>query len=649
MSSEKELQIYALDLETTTYSDYEQDGYVWCYLWHARNVFGEDCHVGRSMDELFEWMETLKDNTVFWFFNLSYDGRYISDWGMRNGWTSEDYATLVTRKQRKKDAVKVYLDENDLPKYKVTKGGIKRTRYIPKKVTADFEVPRKSMTVIKAGSRWIQLILVNSRGTVIKIYDVGNKYTTAHSLAEIAETIGVDGKTHLDVLKRREPGYIATDEDIERVENDTRITAEAISWFYKWGMTAPTLAGDAWKIYSDMLVEKYGKDTVEKEIYPTLQEKYTFKDGYVLDIREAYFGGRVYLRPQYVDKDVENVSSIDCNSMHPTQMRYRPMPYGTPYLSIGEPKEAHYIVSFTAVFDVKKGRDPTIQRSKSFRSIEAEWVYHSDRAGEKLTMTDIDLKVFLDHYDLEVPFECLDRHYVNFKTKEEELFDMYIDKYTAEKVKHKNAMIECEKKGDEIGLKSHKMEYMRAKILMNALYGKFGQDPVKPYQWLNIGDKDCIKVEESDVEAGEYFEPRSHKYLPTAVFITAWSRYSLIETFEKIPGAIYCDTDSVYYKDNGENLEEMGVKLDKKKLGYWDIEHENEPMARFIRAKSYIIRCKNGKLEVKCGGMPAKVKEHVTWDNFHPGAEFSPETGKLLPRAVKGGVALKNVGYRIRK
>ena len=318
--------VYAMDFETTTEIDYEIDGEVRCYLWHIRNVFEEnDQYVGYSAEEFLEWVEGLKDNTEAWFFNLGFDGRFISDKALRCGWTSETFNEVKDRKLARKDAVKIYLEENDLPKYKTTSGGNRKATTIPKRVTKQFEVPRRSITVIKTGSRFIQMIFVNRRGKQLRLYDIGNKYTTCKSLADVAEAIGVEGKSGLDVFKRREPDYVVTEEEIRRVEGDTRIVAEGIKWFYEWGMVKPTLAGDAWKIYHDMMVEKYG-DRVDKEIFPEIHEVQTFKDGYQVNIRDAYFGGRVYLRPEYADKDVHDISSIDCNSMHPTSMRERPMP-----------------------------------------------------------------------------------------------------------------------------------------------------------------------------------------------------------------------------------------------------------------------------------------------------------------------------------
>ena len=43
--------------------------------------------------------------------------------------------------------------------------------------------------------------------------------------------------------------------------------------------------------------------------------------------------------------------------------------------------------------------------------------------------------------------------------------------------------------------------------------------------------------------------------------------------------------------------------------------------------------------------MPDRVKEKVTWENFHVG--FSAD-GKLLPKQVKGGVVLENTVFTLK-
>lgn len=650
-------KIYACDFECTTDVDYEIDGYVRCYLWHIRNIYDDaDTVKGDSIEEWFAWFEKLDENCTMWFHNLAYDGSFITDHALRIGFTCEDYYGKKNRLEAKKEAELAWLKMNGKKKYEYVEGKRRKT-YIPKKVTEEFSTIPDSLEVIKSGGKWITLTLVNERGFKLTIHDSGCKYTTCASLEEIAHAIGERGKSDLDVTKRRDPSYRATEEDIARVEGDTRILAKAMRLMYDRGLNSPTLAGDAWKIwhsgYINRIMAEEGCDwkeaskIVDQEIFPSLVEEVKFCDGTTVDIRDAYFGGRVYLRKKYVEKNLTGISNIDCNSMHPTQMRYMEMPYGKPWLSKGHPESDMYIVQFTCRFKVKKGMDPTIQRKESYRSVQAEWVYESDPCGEALTLTNIDLEIFLKHYDIE-GWDLCEKYYVNFKHKKEEFFNDYIDTQTENKKTAKNERKKYEnsdgtvKAGCEAEWTQFNSDYYSAKILMNGLYGKFGQDPEKAYQWAEL-ENDRLRIKESDIGLGEYFSPFGHKYLPIAIFITAWSRKLLIDTFEKIPEPVYCDTDSVYYRDHGESLENLGIEIHPTKLGAWDVEHKMCDKARFLRAKTYIL--KGDEWVVKCGGMPIKVKEHVTWDNFHLGLEMPIGTGKLLPRRVKGGVVLKPVSY----
>ena len=89
--------------------------------------------------------------------------------------------------------------------------------------------------------------------------------------------------------------------------------------------------------------------------------------------------------------------------------------------------------------------------------------------------------------------------------------------------------------------------------------------------------------------------------------------------------------------------EELEKEIHQSKLGFWKLENKFQ-RARFLRQKTYIEEV-DGELDVKCAGMPAKVKGNVTWDNFRVG--FS-SGGKLLPKHVKGGVVLVDTDFTIK-
>ena len=81
-----------------------------------------------------------------------------------------------------------------------------------------------------------------------------------------------------------------------------------------------------------------------------------------------------------------------------------------------------------------------------------------------------------------------------------------------------------------------------AKLRMNALYGKFGTNPEvkekEPYL-LNDVLKFRIPTHPEFKEDGEVIEVedvtiKDPIYLPLAIFITAWSRYDIISTIDKV-------------------------------------------------------------------------------------------------------------------
>ena len=158
-------------------------------------------------------------------------------------------------------------------------------------------------------------------------------------------------------------------------------------------------------------------------------------------------------------------------------------------------------------------------------------------------------------------------------------------------------------------------------------------------------------------------------YVPYACFVCAWARYITISTAQQnYDNFLYADTDSVHIK--GEPHGEMWI--DSKEIGAW--KHEGHfQLGKYIRAKTYIhahyglYSCSeddntNGGKEqtrdriivdeIKCAGMPDRIKERISWDAFYMGAEFyNVEKGiyKLQQKQVRGGCILVKMPYKIRE
>lgn len=178
-------------------------------------------------------------------------------------------------------------------------------------------------------------------------------------------------------------------------------------------------------------------------------------------------------------------------------MKYEKLPYGDPVFFEGKYKKDSvydlYIQSFSCSFKIKKNKIPTIQIKKDIRFFGNEYLESSHGEEVLLTLTSVDLELFLEHYDI------FDVKWISgFKFKSMSgLFTKYVDKWTERKI---NA-----KKEGNFGI------YMISKIMLNSLYGKFALNPkVKgKYPYL---DEDIVRYKTTDEET------RKGLYLPVRNF-----------------------------------------------------------------------------------------------------------------------------------
>lgn len=273
--------------------------------------------------------------------------------------------------------------------------------------------------------------------------------------------------------------------------------------------------------------------------------------------------------------------------------------------------------------------------------IPTEYVTSSNGEDITLCLTHLDLMLFLEHY------EVYNVDWIagwKFKSTTR-LFKDYIDKWIGIKI--------------QATLDGNKPLRTLAKLMLNALYGKFALNPEvrSKYPFLSDG---VVKY-----KLGEK-EKRDPIYIPVGTFTTAGARYKTISAAQSVYDRfIYADTDSLHLvgKEIPDNLE-----IDPVKLGAW--KHESTfKRAKFIRQKCYIediymeqkeiekVLAKNPEwkhlvnwedmtmLHITCAGMPKSCYPYVTWDNFTQGSSFK---GKLAPKHVQGGIVLVDMPFTIK-
>lgn len=567
---------YMADFETTTNP---LDCRVWAYGWMEIGNNG-NTKIGTSLDEFMEWMQKVKGD--IYFHNLRFDGEFIVNWLLKKGYT--------------------YSKSGEAGTFKTTISNMGQWYMID--ICYGVKGKNKDHTVI---------------------YDSLKKLP--FPVKTIAKAFNLDVmKGDIDYHKERPIGYELDEEELGYVNNDVEIMAKALKIQFDQGLNKMTNGSDALTGFKEM----FGKKLFER-FFPLLSLELDE------DIRRAYRGGFTWLNQKYAGVTIENGEVFDVNSLYPSQMYDKELPYGMPLYYEGEYEEDKqyplYIQKIECEFELKEGYIPTIQIKNNAFFKQTEYLHSSK--GERVTLyvTNIDLEMMNEHYEL-YEVDYLGGWKFQSVTG---LFIPYIDKWTEVKVNNKGALRAL------------------AKLMLNALYGKFATNPDV------TGKVPYLKEDGSTGFAMGEAETRDPVYTPMGVFITSWCRYLTIGTAQKVyDRIIYCDTDSIHLKDLGIPDEIKNV-VHESKLGYW--KHESSfKRGKYIRQKTYIheeyakeidgkmeecspLEATGIKLVVKCAGMPDKVKESVTFENFDVG--FSAY-GKLLPKHVNGGVVLVDTEFTIK-
>ena len=428
------------------------------------------------------------------------------------------------------------------------------------------------------------------------------------SVAAVAKGFNLPiSKLEIDYNKTREKGHILTKEEVDYLRNDVEIMARALNVLFEQGLNKMTQGSNALHDYKSIV----GKKNFQKW-FPTPE--------YDADIRQSYKGGFTYLNPKFKEIDVESGIVLDVNSLYPSVMYYQPLPYGEGIFFKGKYKKDKiynlYVQMLTCQFELKEIYIPTIQLKNNLAFVPTQYLTSSDGEDVTLCLTNVDLELFLEHYNV---YNITWHSGWKFKSTVG-LFKDYIDKWNAVKM--------------ESTLNGNKAMRTLAKLMLNALYGKFALNPnvQSKNPWYDNG---VIKYKLGEMETREPI------YIPVGTFITAWARYKTISSAQKVYDRfIYADTDSLHLV--GTEIPDM-LEIDPVKLGAWKHESTFE-RARFLRQKSYIEEI-DGVLNITCAGMPERCYQYVTWENFHTGMNYA---GKLGMTHVNGGIVLKDIPFSIK-
>lgn len=545
-------------------------------------------YCGTSLDEFMEFIiKNPWKRLKFYFHNLKYDGTFIVDWLLKNGYT------YVNKK--------------------------------PKEVQIN-----EFSTLIDDNGKWYR-IHIREENHIVDIFD--SLKLLPMKLSKIAETFNfVETKGKIDYLKVREEGYVPTQEEREYQKNDCIILARALNEFFAEASKELTIGGCALADFKETLkrpneIDRFGDPQLFTELF---KNKITREQDYQL--RLGYKGGFNWLNPEYKKIRIyKKVKVLDRNSMYPSILYNEQMPYGKPieYDDIRTLEELRsipkklFLVFFHCDFQLKPDKLPTVVIKRTRYSKNCE-VREGSFYGDQLVMTNAELDLFLEHYY--VDNFCVDKVYA-FKSKNT-FFKAYIDKWY--------------KKKEEATLEHNTGRRLIAKLFLNNLGGKFGTVLGQVSRGVKI-EKGIVSLYDNEATLNEGV------YLPVSVFLNAYGRVKLLEVAQgiyeqKVDGKhalIYCDTDSVHFIDE---IDTNFIDIDQSRLGAWKVEEVSE-QSLYLKLKVYLHYTAADGYVCKCAGMPEEVKLQVNFDNFKEGEKIGTQ---LVYSIVEGGATLVERDFTIR-
>ena len=553
---------------------------------------------GNNVDDFIKFCANKKENYVLYFHNLKFDGEYIFSYLLRNGYTcikdkkerdDKTFTTLISDTGQFY-SIEIYFETKN-PKHvnKVTiYDSLKILNFSVDAIAKDFNLPIR--------------------------------------------------KLEIDYKEYREVDHILTEDEVNYIRCDVEIMARALEIMFNENLTKMTIGSDALANYKEI-------NTNFNKYFPILPYEID------KDIRQSYKGGFTYLNEKYKEKETGSGIVLDVNSLYPSVLKFEKLPFGEPIYFEGQYEEdllyPLYVQQITCIFELKDGMIPTIQIKNSPSFLPNEYVKSSDGLPVTLVLTNVDLELFFKHYNVYEPTYSGGWKFKAIKG----LFSNYVDYWSNKKIEAKK--------------NKNRALYMIAKLMLNSLYGKFGLNPNVRSKYPYLDENEIIKY-------GMYpKEIRNSIYIPVASFVTSYARRKTIETSQKIREYsinkygkdlyVYSDTDSIHCLFDAEYEEDKVVipndkelydiiDIDEYRLGAWKLESIFK-RGKYLRQKCYIELGYDEKLNTTIAGLPKKLGDLITFDNFKIGFTtegMETKNKKLTYKHVKGGVMLVDTEFSIK-
>lgn len=532
--------------------------YVWA--WGLLNVDTGVYKTGCTIDEFIQHIKKYCKKETIYFHNAWFDFQFIVSYLLSKGYKNtptKEPESIVTMidDMNKFYQAKIYFSSNN---YVVLKDTLKIFNFKLDKIAKDFKLP----------------------------------YT----------------KGEIDYKKERCLPYTMTSEEYDYLKRDVYILSEMLKIMKDMNITKLTIGGQTLENFKNYITKNnfsYYFPIIDCDI----------------ELREGYRGGFCMVNPLKKDKLLGKGIVLDVNSMYPYILSTQELPYDVPIYCEGEPKPDNlyplYVVRIRTTYTLKPNHIPTIQ--KKAHNIYTHAQYSTGGEDEVLTLTNVDLELFFEHYKVK-DIEYFG--YWKFKSKST-IFTGYV-----------NMLYEMKAKAKEDG---NAVLYSMSKLFNNNIYGKFAQGTIAVDKYCFLGKDGIVKYEKNN--------PKERKpiYLPVAMFTTAYGRAMVIRAAQaNYDRWIYCDTDSCHLEgwDVPNNFD-----VDPVRLGAWDLE-THFVKSKYLGCKCYMEETESGKKIVKVSGLPDEAKWQVDFDNFKYGAVYK---GKEQMKIVQGGAIIDEDDYTLKE
>lgn len=580
--------MFSCDFETTTVED---DCRVWAFA--CCEIGKPDNFIyGNSLDDFMKWCANWETNYKCFFHNLKFDGEFIVNWLLDNGFE--------------------YVED-------------KKDRH-----------DKSFTTLITDMGQWYQITVwfkIHGHHTNKVVFQDSLKILN-FSVDAIAKGFNLPlSKLTLDYKAFREKGHELTPDEVEYIKHDVEIIARALDIMFKQGLNKMTIASDA--------LDSFKKMTPQfRKIYPKLSKEVD------ADIRQSYKGGFTYVSEKYAGVEVGEGVVLDVNSLYPSRMKLENLPFGEPIAFEGK-YEADtiydlYVQKLSCIFEIKSDKIPSIQIKHSMSFMPNEYIKSSNGEIVTLCLTNPDLELFFEQYNVEV-IEWQGGY--KFKSING-VFNKYIDYWTEQK-------IQAKKDGNAPQYLIAKL--MLNSLYGKFGTGLTGRkkypviiDGEVHYAMTDEEDKAGVYL-----PVASFITAYARKYtIETSQMIRDWStaHHGKDAYLYSDTDSIHANLS----KEDLQILSDI-IKIDDYELGAWKHESSFE-RAKFIRQKCYIEQDYDGKINVTIAGFPKKLAHLINFNNFNIGFttegmpdELIGEAGrKLRYKHVKGGVILVDTDFTLK-